>query len=360
METDVKKVLMAAALATAGVGAQVPAQAQSNVSFVGLIDAYVGNLRLAGDAGRKWAVNGNGMTTSYFGVTGSEDLGDGLKATFALTSFFRTDVGGAGRFDGDPFWARDANVGLAGSFGHLILGRMSAPNFIPSVLANPFGNSFNFSPLILHANVTSAGWNYRTTPSDTGWGNQAVYVSPTIGGLRATVQYQFGEQASGTSLGSKHNFGLNLIYNSGPLTLLGYYERDQISNPNPSVLTTTVGGNAVPTTRPVWMLGGTYDAGFLKAYATYGRASAEVTNQRAKTTTLGLSIPVGQAKRGSILAAVARTDATGPLTGARTTASLGYDYNLSKRTDLYAVTMLDRVTNKDSGTSMGVGIRHRF
>ena len=44
----------------------------------------------------------------------------------------------------------------------------------------------------------------------------------------------------------------------------------------------------------------------------------------------------------------------------RTTTSVGYDYYLSKRTDLYAVVMNDRFTGNASGNSYGVGIRHRF
>jgi predicted porin len=39
---------------------------------------------------------------------------------------------------------------------------------------------------------------------------------------------------------------------------------------------------------------------------------------------------------------------------------VGYDYDLSKRTDVYAIYMNDRITNRNSGNSFGVGVRHRF
>ena len=39
---------------------------------------------------------------------------------------------------------------------------------------------------------------------------------------------------------------------------------------------------------------------------------------------------------------------------------LGYDYDLSKRTDLYAVMLDDKVQSKARGSGMAVGIRHRF
>ena len=150
------------------------AHAQSSVQLSGLADMYVGSMRMAGDAERKNTVGSNGMTTSWFGVTGTEDLGNGLKAGFAFTSFLRMSNGSYGRFVNDTFWSRDANVSLSGNFGTVRLGRWMAPNFLPTILFNPFGDSFTFSPLVLHANVplfNGTGWT-GTTPADTGWSSQ--------------------------------------------------------------------------------------------------------------------------------------------------------------------------------------------
>lgn len=44
----------------------------------------------------------------------------------------------------------------------------------------------------------------------------------------------------------------------------------------------------------------------------------------------------------------------------RKTASLGYDHFLSKRTDLYAVYMQDRMSGLSNGTPYAAGVRHRF
>jgi predicted porin len=40
--------------------------------------------------------------------------------------------------------------------------------------------------------------------------------------------------------------------------------------------------------------------------------------------------------------------------------SLGYDYQLSKRTDVYGVYMAERKSGLSNASSYGVGIRHRF
>ncbi len=335
-----------------------PAHAQSSVTLSGLADAFVGSMRMAGAPGRVYQVGSGGLTTSWFGMRGVEDLGGGLAATFALTSFMRVDTGSAGRFDGDPFYSRDANVGLSGRLGSVRLGRATAPNFLPTILTNPFGDSFTFSPLVLHANVNTSAWSYRTTPADTGWGNQVLYTTPSFGGLTATLQYQFGEQLNTTGNDSKKNVGVNLIYSSGPWSAAAYYERDQVSNPgNSAPLTTVVAGVAVPETKKDWMVGGSYNPGFAKFFVTYGGAKTEVADYDAKTMSLGVSVPVGA---GSILAAIARTKVEGAYDGSRTTGSVGYDYFLSKRTDLYAVLMQDRITDRSHGNSVGLGMRHRF
>lgn len=340
-----KKHLARTALAAAVLVAAGAAQAQSSVTLTGLADMYVGSMRMAGDATRKNTVGSGGMTTSWFGAKGVEDLGGGLKAGFNFTSFMRMGSGDYGRFSGDTFWSRDANITLGGSFGTITLGRWMAPNFLPTILFNPFGDSFTFSPLVLHADVSlfnGTGWT-GTTPSDTGWSSQLAYTTPDFGGLKATLQYQFRGADNG------HNVGGNLLYFSGPLALTAFYERAQVSNP---VSTRYADGSS----RTDWMVGGSYDFQFVKLFLTYGQAKNDVTDVKLKTTQLGASAPLGP---GKLLASVAQTKNSG-LDKTRRTITIGYDYLLSKRTDVYANVMNDHITDYKSGTSFGVGLRHRF
>lgn len=345
------KCLLAAAIG--GVFA-APALAQTNVTVSGTVDAFAGSMRAAGDAHATSVVNSGGMTTSWLGFKGTEDLGGGLKANFALTSFFQADTGVQGRFPGDTLFSRDANVGLSGGFGAITLGRGLAPNFLPSILFNPFGDSFNFSPLILHMDVplfNGTGWN-SSIKADTGWSNEIIYTTPNFGGLTANLHYQFGEQAGSNS---KNNIGGNLLYFNGPLSLTAFYENAQLTNPGP----------VLQNQSKTWFVGGGYDLKVVKLFATYQKTSVDHDvvltdpSRELKTYSLGASVPMGA---GKILAAWAQTKATDNLGGdaKRSTASLGYDYNLSKRTDLYAIVMNDRITNQTTGNSFGVGIRHQF
>lgn len=334
------------ALAIAGACASA-AHAQSSVQLSGITDAYVGSIKMAGDAGRKSVVGSGGLTTSWFGFTGTEDLGGGLKAGFALTSFIQVDDGTQGRFPNDTFFSRDANVSLSGSFGTVRLGRWMAPNFLSSVLANPLGDSFTFAPLILHMNVplfNASGWK-ATTPSDTGWSNQIAYSTPDIGGFKANVQYQFGELPGDNG---KKNIGANFFYFGGPLLVTGYYERDQIRNPSPL--------SYLGTTKKDWMLAAAYDFQVVKPYLSYGQTKADDTPGRARTIQIGASAPLGA---GKLLASWAKTDLS-VVDLNRKTLTVGYDYNLSKRTDVYAMLMNDKITGQNTGNSLGLGIRHRF
>ncbi|QXZ08404.1 porin [Comamonas sp. Y33R10-2] len=352
-------IAMAAALACSGA-----AYAQSNVQLTGLVDMYAGSLKAPGGE-RTASLGSGGMTTSWWGIKGTEDLGGGLKADFNLTAFFRPDTGTPGRYDlafGETFFSRDANVGLSGSFGRVGLGRGLAPNFLPTVFSNPFGDSFVISPLVLHANmgVSSANWYNTTTPADTGWSNQIVYSTPDMGGLKANLHYQFGEQTAAGQRGKK-NVGLNVMYGNGPLNLVAFYERAQVNNP--------AGSSVIPTTSN-WMVGGNYDFSVVKLYATYGQSKSKAdvmaagwTPGKNKTYSLGLDVPVNAA--GTFKAAAAQTKAepaNGSIGGKRTTFTLGYNHFMSKRTDVYGAVMYDRVkfTQSMSGTSVAVGIRHRF
>ena len=99
------------------------AQAQSTVQLYGLLDASVVHFQNAGGLKIKRLGSGN-LATSYIDFKGSEYLGGGLQANFALESFLLLGTGGQSRApDVDAFWVRNAHVGFSGGFGAVRLGR---------------------------------------------------------------------------------------------------------------------------------------------------------------------------------------------------------------------------------------------
>jgi predicted porin len=344
---QLKIALLAAAISTAFAA---PAAAQTGITVMGLVDVFAGSVRDAGDANSTSVLGNGGMTTSWFGVKGSEDLGGGLKAHFLLTSFIQADTGASGRYPGDPLFSRDANVGLSGGFGAVSFGRELSPHFLPTILFSPFGDSYTFSPLLRQTDMPTGAW--APLIGDTGWSNSIRYTTPDMGGLKVNLHYQFGEAAGNTG---RNNIGANALYFAGPLALTAYYHKVETSQNPPT------GFGFVPagTNQKSWMIGGSYELKMAKLFATYGATTHDVDYDNT-TLSLGASIPCGP---GKFLASWARSKREGTAFGAdltRNTTSIGYDYGLSVRTDLYAVYMNDRVTNRNSGNSVGVGLRHRF
>ena len=304
--------------------------AQSSVQVYGLVDVSVGQFEVAGGLENKAVVSGN-MTTSYIGFKGTEDLGGGLSARFQIESFLRADTGESGRFGGDAFWARNAFVGLAGEWGSLSAGRNTTTLFVSTLLFNPFGDSFGFSPSIRHYFAGGVG----VTTGDTGWSDSVSYVSPKLGGLSFTLQAAAGEGNGGRNLGGQ------ALYFGGPFAATLAYQKVEK-------------GATVADTR-TWQAGASYDFGLLKLFGQYGQVSNATSGVDYKLADLGVWVPVGQ---GKILLGWGRQASDTDIT--RSTTSLGYDQALSKRTDVYAVLMNDRLTAQSTGNSLAVGVRHRF
>jgi predicted porin len=111
----------------AGLGALVaatPVFAQSSVTIYGIVDAAVEhytNADAAGNSVTRVPSLGGGMFPSRIGFRGTEDLGGGLKAIFALENGFAPDSGTPGQ--GGRLFGRQAWVGLSGAWGQVTIGR---------------------------------------------------------------------------------------------------------------------------------------------------------------------------------------------------------------------------------------------
>lgn len=307
------------------------AHAQGNVSTYGLLDLSVGRFQAPGGAAVTGVESGK-MTTSHLGFRGTEDLGNGLSAVFVLEHFLRANTGSAGRFDADTFWARNAYVGINGSSGSVHLGRITTSLFVNTLLFNPFGDSFGFSPSIRHY-FTSG-----TVTGDSGWSDSVRYTSPKFGGATFTAHAALKD---GNGNGGR-NTGVSGVYFNGPVGISAAWQKVEKGS---AVADTTTG-----------QLGGSYDFKVVKAFVQYGQVHNDTTGNKHKITGLGAAVPTGDL--GKALLQWGQID---PKTGAkRTTISVGYDHNLSKRTDLYGIYMSDKLSGLATGNSYGVGVRHRF
>lgn len=374
-----------AALALAASGAF----AQSSVKIYGLLDVSFGSIEPAHVkvGGQKLDVNGNAisstsvnsgqMTTSFIGFSGSEDLGGGLKAEFALESFLAVDDGNNIGNNGGAFWSRASWVGLSGGFGKVIIGQYDNPLFTFGYTYNPFGSSMAFSPTMRQYNYI--GQNGLGLPTgvgfDTGWINSLTYESPNLSGFTFVGQYAFKE----TSISqSKNSYTLAGNYNAGPLSLGLVYAKAGASN-------NLVGSWFAD--QNVFALGGSYDFGVVKPFVQFTTIKTKKlltgpttisdlgdNDAKSRIFQIGASIPVTTA--GTILASYGQSKVElDNIDGSvkDTVLSLGYDHTLSKRTDVYAVYMYNKKSVPDAlssflygatdwkkGNSFAVGIRHNF
>lgn len=304
------------------------------------MDMFGGRLQASGTPASK-VVELGGIQSPFIGVAGSEGLGAGLRAEFALEAYIQPDIGAAGRFAGDGFFTRGAFVGLVSeTLGSFKAGRLNNALYLPTILTNPFVASFKFSPQQLHAFSAAYG---RTIAGDTTWANALEYSSPAWKGWSLNLTANTSEVAN-----QRRNVGGFVMYRIG--SALATFGTSNSENG---------AGIAPGTGQRTHFVGGTYDFSVAKLWGSYHQSKIDLIATRTKTSQLGISVPAGN---GRILASVATTSREASLLPSvrRTTGAAGYVYSLSKRTELYGMYMLDEIEDTPTGNSYGAGIRHRF
>ncbi|WP_443093322.1 porin [Duganella dendranthematis] len=361
------KKLTLAAMIIGGFAAQ--AQAQSNVTIYGLVDAGIVSER-GGAAGNVTKVTSGIGGQSRLGFRGTEDLGNGLSAIFQLETGFKADDGTLDSTN--TIFNRQAFVGLKSKeAGQLTIGRQYTPLYLAqSQVADPFGAGYAGTIKNL---FPSAGANTRVS-------NALVYSTPTAGGFSADALYSLGEQQGSATAGRQ--FGLGLNYAQGPLNARLVYNNKN----NDTAATLTTAAKQQDTGRNT-MFAANYDFQVVKAFFAYGADkgvnSAVLPNSAnpynytvaPKNSTdsnevlVGAQIPVGS---GSIMASYIRKNDKTAFNQDADQWALGYLYNLSKRTGVYLA--YAKIKNKNgAGYTVGnnneagsgdkafnAGIRHAF
>ncbi|KNZ34206.1 MAG: porin [Methylibium sp. NZG] len=342
-----RRALSVVTAAALSLGAGTAVQAQSSVSAYGLMDMSVGQYQATGSSTKLWRAQSGNMTTSFLGFKGTEDLGGGLKAVFSFEHFLRLDTGEPGRFNGDAFWARSAWVGLSGAFGTSKLGRNTTPLFVSTLIFNAIGDSFGYSPSIRQLFTPNTGAGMLPFFGDTGWNSSLAYNSPNFNGLSLNLIGNLGE---GSATANGRNIGANVLYFRGPFAAT--VAAQQVKN----------GAFGVPAgwaSQDTVQLGLSYDLSVVKLFGQYTLAKTKATlNTDTAIYGLGAAVPVGAGK--VLLQYGNATADRGATEVVNKTLTVGYDYFLSKSTDVYAVIVNDKATGLDAGNSVAAGLRVRF
>ena len=109
------------------------------------------------------------------------------------------------------------------------------------------------------------------------------------------------------------------------------------------------------------LVGGAYDFGVVRVFGQYTAVTNDRLRSKDKLPHFGLTVPfaLGQLQFSSGQDTNTATTNTGSLVTKRKTTSLGYVHYLSKRTDLYAFIMADKLP-VGTASSHVAGIRHQF
>ena len=405
-----KKTLLAAALFAGFAGA---AQADTTVTLYGVLDTGIEYINARSTSGSYSAVGleGGGVEAgSRLGVKGQEDLGGGNQAFFNAVMGFNINDGGANQ--GGRIFGREAIVGLQNnSWGHLQIGRgttiandMMAGNNYSNFASNPgYADPFGTGYGIL-------GLGSIATSLDTNrYDNMIGYMSPVFGGFQVGADYSFNtaDAASGTAagytaatttpMGSRtRGFDLGATYNNGPLFLGLTYS--QVNTAGSAAGGTPTAASSQGSIRQL-VASGSYDFTVLRVYGSYVRgwnglvgaapgwtpAAGGVTSSTIggpTFATLGANTMYSGLKQNAFALGVsAPITANFKLFGeythqtlgggawsagsgsAQNVVSAGAQYNLSKRTNVYAVAGYvngaQNVANQKE-TVVFAGINHSF
>ena len=379
MKKLVLSTLSLALFATAGA-----AHAQNSVTLYGLLDT--GLTYSSNSGGHSNIQQASGILNgNRWGLRGSEDLGNGLKAIFTLESGFNLSTGAMGQ--NSRLFGRQAFVGLASNqYGSVTLGRqydnlvdnlgplsLNGTQYGGTLASHPYdndnlNNSFRVSNSVKYQSVDYAGFKlgamYGFSNEADGFSdNRAYSVGATyaFGGLKVAAAYlQLNGAGTSNSSGAvssdatftasrQRTYGAGVSYAFGPANVGFVFTQTQLAN------ATAIGSTAS------------------------GKSSGFTLNGTgAHFTNFELNGRYAITPAWSLSGAYTYTDAS--LQGVDPKyhqITLQSDYALSKRTDVYAEAAYQDVgstgssgitahivgvsaSSTDSQVVGTVGIRHRF
>jgi predicted porin len=328
--------------------------AQSSVTIYGIVD--LDGQYLSGHS-KQVLVTSGGQSGSRLGFKGTEDLGSGYFADFVLEGGLNVDTGSSGQ--GGALFGRQAFGALRTPFGNASAGRQYSSIYTQTGDFSEFANTSigattaviggfagGYEPIrgsSSSATTTSTATGSELNGSPARVNNSFRYTTPTFGGVKASVLYGAGEVVGGTE--GTRLFDYSLRYTGYGLDAFVSYVDDKagnatnVLNSRTNVGTTTIsamytidafkvmgGFMNVNDKRPAdqdgkgFWLGGDYKLG-----QHVFRAQWVENKPNAKTTTLG------------------KTDAIG----------VGYEFDFSKRTDLYTSFTHFKNDASPSGTFTG-------
>jgi predicted porin len=310
-----KRTLIVAAIGTLLAGA---AAAQANVTVYGRLNTSIERQKNITSADNVWVLQNN---ASRLGFRGTEDLGGGLKAGFVLEHRFNIDNGNS--TFGNSFWggAGTSEVFVGGNFGTVRLGHFTSEAY--------FATS-DYTDLLNHGTGTSSDALYKYLGNDN---NKIAYRAPAFGPVTVEGAVSLAEGPTNERI---VDFAAN--YAAGPLAAGFGFEK-------------STDGQRQFAVRGAYELGAALVTGYVQRYKSAGGDGQTIVRVSGMYS-MGLT---------ELHAAVGVSGELGDTdTGEAKQFTVGANYNLSKRTKLFAFYNRVKPDGVDASTAMSVGVRHNF
>jgi predicted porin len=323
----------------------LPAQAQWDTSFYGVLDLSYGRFEPSGAVPDN-RLNSNSLTATHVGFNVKYGLEGGWTPGLSLETFYRFQDLRTGRNNQDPWLSRQAFASLNHQdYGFVRLGRLQTYLFDTTNRFNALGNSVGFSPAIRH--VFASG-NLESVQGDFYWDEALSYTSPKLEGTlweNTTINVMRGR-------GRRDERGdytaANVVWSKGVVAVALSVQDVRVDD-----------GINDATAETAWQLGATYNLGFMRVFGTVTQARDRGLGVRSNLLSGGVSVPL--AAYGTIIAQVGQATSSGlAVERKHTSISAAYVYGFNSVTDLYAIGMDDRVRGQTRGVSLAVGARYKF
>jgi general bacterial porin, GBP family len=376
-----KKLLIATAALAMVAGT---AQAQSSVTVYGNMDMSYGENKVSGDTAAKnvktTGLADDAVNSSRIGFRGVEDIGGGVKAGFVIESNLDMVKGktldkanrtGSGVGD---------NAGILGATRQTML-TLSDAKLGTVGIGYKKTLETDFNDLYFTGTENSAG-NQAHTTGRAVRANGIYYTSPAFSGVTVSAQLVSGESKNESSVAadvqktydaSMTQFGIN--YAAGALQIGAVYFNGSLKDN--SLTPATEGSSLITDAKDMldtgdndykgYGIGANYNFGFAKVTAQMGerKVGAAATQGKNEYSSLGVTFPVGKL---DLMAAYSMQEIKE--SGVKQNETDGYQliarYNLSKRTNVYALVGENKKESATAGTAdvktsvARVGVAHSF
>jgi predicted porin len=359
-------------LALAAIAVASAAHAQSSVTAFGVVDATLEHG--SGSVASKTQLGTSGYNGSRIGFRGVEDLGGGLSASFWLEAGISNDNGtgsatnlnnqasggplaGLGGGQGLTF-NRRSTVSVSGNWGELRIGRDYTPQYWSHAVFDPFFTNGAGASQVFFSELSNVGYTGGSTSVVVRASNSFAYLLPSnIGGFYGWFQHYLGENASNSATPDDGTgSALRIGYAKGPFDVALALSKTKYA-----------AGNLTLNN-----IAGSWDFGAVKIMGVYSSDKIDAAAPlKGKGYLLGGTVPIGVSDIRFAYSQYKSTTAAAEPKSQK--YAIGYDYNLSKRTIVYATyahvknsggatqALNGSVTGANqSSTGYDLGIRHSF